>query len=42
MSSYQDQLYREAALIVRGREAFLADAGRVWARFRAWVGLPTA
>jgi hypothetical protein len=36
---YQDELYREAALIVRGREAWLRDAAAAWTRFCAWLGL---
>ena len=33
---YHDELFREAALIVQGREAFLDEAARAWARLRTW------
>ena len=36
---YHDELYREAALIVRGREAYLQAATAAWTRFCTWLGL---
>jgi hypothetical protein len=39
---YQDQLFREARLIIQGQQEFVRDAAALWRRLMARLGVKAA